>query len=1288
LKRFGRLGAAVLAVGVLTTLTFAGSGAGHGKKPKPGPLTDKAIMFASDGMRPDLMERYVDKGLMPTFKDLIKRGVRGNNGLLQGFPPNTGVGWHTLATGTWPGEHGSTNNTFHRTGAGFDTTTSFSTNGILQADTILQSAERSGKKVVAMEWVAARAFRPELQGPVVDFRTFIGGRGIALNFDLPGQPALANSFGVQYQRQDLAAAAGWTNVPASFSPAKEATFTQNNSQIPGNGLWNVYIYDSTNNGSVDYDRVVIVNSADAKDGSKSVANLARGDWADAKLKLVSGSLSGRTAGFYAKLIDLNSDASRFRIYFTSVQRVNATYNALGPAGSDAFAETLAADFPTSTAADFAPLEALIVDEDTYVEQGLMWKDSIFAYLHYIFETLDYEPDMLFLGNPVTDEFSHQFLGLLAPTDPDGRPNPYYDDVNGDGTKDGLLSKREGYIRAAYAEADETLGLGRELMGKRDTTVMASSDHGFAPQWLAINARKLLFETTVDGMSVHPSGNPAAVHSSGTPLSNCRAQPIPAPPGGTAPAELAKVCWAGGTAQIYVNPTLPTGTTYEEVRDAVIAKFSSLTDPATPGRQVILKVMKKEELRNVDGTDSLHPNRSGDVVVVSRPPYQFDAATAGQTIAFSQFFGQHGYLPDLVDLKRNINMHGTFVASGPGIQHFSAAKNGIRAIDVAPTLAFLMGIEGPQNARGKILFSIVEGSGDLREITILNVSDWHAQIPPSPSTEASDVVLGTNGLPSTDPPTPLGPTFALGGAAFLDTWFDEYREDVRNGELTLAGGDSFGGATPPIANAFGDKPVPPIMNMMGFDAEAVGNHSFDRGQEYYREELIPLADFPVISANVVCGQLEPGVCDKLGRTPDEWKPSATYRFGDVKVGVVGFTTEDTPSLLFPGNLGPFVLTDDITAVKNEAARLERQELDAIVALGHEGVNGGTLTAPVGPLVDIADAVDDNVDAVIGDHNDFQVLTTRPNGVLLTENRGKGIRFTRIRLVIDDDREQVIYKTADFHRPWNIGVTPDPAIQAVIDELREDLAPIFSVKIADSGVAIPRSDECGRADGRFCESKVGNFVTEAMLKTYAGAPNNAEFAITNSGGLRADLTCPDVINNDDFCPTYATPPPPFSITRGSVNGVLPFGNIVAIVPNVTGPELKTMLEHGISAMPAANGRFPQVAGLCFTYDIQQAAGSRVTSVVRQAANGSCTGAPVDLSAAGGPYRVIENDFMAFGGDGYPNFSSRMTTLDIMENVVGDYAALNSPINPTTLQNRIECTDSNLGAAPACPAKTAES
>jgi 2',3'-cyclic-nucleotide 2'-phosphodiesterase (5'-nucleotidase family) len=1278
-KRFSRSGAGVLALTMLSTLVFVSSSAGH-RSPVYSPAgkskefhsgdagsarTKKAILFSADGMRPDLVDRYADKRIMPTFRDLLKRGVSGDNGLLQGFPPNTGVGWHTLATGTWPGEHGSTNNTFHRTGAGFDTTSSFATTGILQADTLLQSAERAGKTVVAMEWVAARGLVPALQGPVVDFRTFIGGRGITLNFDLPGQPALANSFGVQYQRQDLAAATGWTNVPASHSPAKETTFTHNNSQVPGNGLWNVYIYDSTNNGSVNYDRVVIVNSADAKDGSKAVANIGRGQWADAKLTLASGALAGKTAGFYTKLLDLNADASRFRLYFTSVQRVNATYNALGPAGSDAFAETLARDFPTSTAADFAPLEALIVDEDTYVEQGLKWADSHFAYLRYIFQTLDVDADMLYLGTPITDEFQHQFSGLLVPRDIDGRRNPYFDNVDGMGSRDGRLDEREGYIRAAYHEADETLKLGLELMGKKDTTVMASSDHGFAPQWLAINARQILYETTVRNtvtgadVSVHPSGNPALTFPAppagpgGNPLSNCRAQLA---------GDLAKACWAGGTVQIYVNHVLPAGITYEAVRTAVRQAFAGLSDPGAANRpastnaQVISRIMNKEELRNVDGTDSLHPNRSGDVVVVSRPPYQFDAATLGQRIAFSQFFGQHGYLPNLVNLRRDVNMHGTFVAAGPGIRDRNDVK-GVRAIDVAPTLAFLMGIPAPENARGKIRFDIVTNTSDLRELTILHVSDWHGQI--VPLLEAAD---NTSGTP---------PTFAIGGSAFLKPWFDIYRKEAQGGQhITVTAGDSIG-ATPPISAFFGDRPAIEMMNRMGFGADGLGNHNFDVSEAYMRGTIAPLANFPFLSSNVV---------DAAGNTPPEWQKSRLFRFGgDLDLALIGFTNDDAKQLTRPTAWGPFVIPNSTDSVNAEIGKYlnrrgKRERAEVIVAMGHLGATAGSLSAPTGPAVDLADASGiSRLDAVIADHTDQQALSFRPNGVLLTENRSKGLRFTRLRLVADTDENKVVYKTADFHRPWNMGMTPDAAIQARIDALNEELRPILGTTIATSNVAVLRTDSCGNTAGRLCESLEGNIVTDAMRTTYL-----TDFAITNSGGLRADLTCPTTDISSDFCPAFT--PPPHPITRGSVLGVLPFGNQIVTL-SLNGAELKTMLENGVSLSHAgAQGRFPQVSGLCFRWDIQAAAGSRVSNVVRQAADGSCTGAPVDLTA-GSTYSLAQNDFMADGGDGYPVFRPRMTTREIMDEAVADYLTANSPVNPV-LQGRITCVDSNTAAPPACP------
>lgn len=1199
------------------------------------PHADKVIFFSADGMRPDLMEAYAVGGFMPTYADLLANGVRGDNGLIQGFPPNTGVGWYTLATGTWPGEHGSTNNTFHRTGATFTGRTSFATTGILQADTILQAAERAGKTVVSVEWVGSRGLVPALQGPVVDFRAFFSNRGILLNYDLPGQPAGANAFGVSYQRTGVAGvppltdASGWTNVPVSYSTAKQTQLKLTNTAFPApdnvDRFYDLYIYDSTDDATTNYDHVRVVPATASKNGNAFVANLMASEWADIKVTLTGGR-AGQTAGFYLKAIEIAPDLSQFRLYFTSIARANATYNALGPAGSASFEQTLNAIFPSSTAADFAPLEAGIVDEDTYVEQGLMWKDAHFAYLGYIFNTLGVAADLLMLGTPVTDEFSHQFMALVTPTDIDGDPNPYYDNADGLGPPDGRVAIREGYIRSAYEEADATLALGLALMDG-DTTVFASSDHGFAPQWYAVNARRVLYEASADGISLHASG--------ATATSNC----------GAAASDLAKACWAGGTVQIYVNPTLPAGTTYEEVRTAAVSAFTSLTDPANPGATVVDEIFLKEQLRNVDGSDSLHPNRSGDVVVVFRPPYQSDAATPGVKIAFSQFFGQHGYMPDLVDLAHNVNTHGTFVASGPGIHADKVIKD-VQAIDLAPTIAFLMDIPAPAQSRGDILYDIFVGGGQFREVTILNISDYHGQLVPLSETADS-----------------VGPSFAIGGAAFLDTWFDIYRAESSKqnvGTLLVAGGDSIG-ATPPISNFFGDTPTIEIMNMMGFTADGVGNHNFDAGFTYFRDTIIPLANYPFLTTNIVdqtTGQIP----------PNAWRPSLLLNLNGVKVALIGYSNEDIPSLIFPGNLGNNYVAPAAPAVSAEAAALAKKA-DVLVALGHLGATRGSVFAPTGPLADLANAVT-GVQVVIGDHTNFQVNATIA-GKLVVENLSKGVRFTEITIVTGPQGKPV-YMTAANHKPWNIGVTPDPDIQARIDELNAQLAPIFGTVIGNSTVFIPRTDACGNTAGRTCESLVGNVVADAMRMTYG-----TDFAITNSGGLRADLTCPTTDNLSDFCPPYT--PPPFPITRGQVLTVLPFGNVVVTL-SINGAELKTMLENGVSQMPAANGRFPQVSGLCFTYDIAAPAGSRVTGAVRQAADGTCTGPAIDLTAAS-TYTIAENDFMASGGDGYPNFISRMVTQDFMDEVASDYIAANTPISPA-IQGRISCT---TGGAPACPVVT---
>ena len=1257
----GKLAALAAALLILPTSLIIPAAAA---KPGPsGPLAAKALFFAADGMRPDRVDAYAASGSMPTMRGLTNSGVKGVNGMQPGFPPNTGVGWYTMMTGTWPSEHGSTNNTYHRSGeSNFNNRTSFSAlqsgQPTIQADTLAAAAERAGKKVAQIDWVGG--VQSAIAGPTVDFTNFFSTRGVLAAPLNATEQAGSAAFGISYQVAGFAPAAGWTNAPAgdaNVAPPQESTLlvgTTFAAQNPDR-TYHIYIYDSIDDDVAAYDTVLLVRSAAAKDASQASADLAVGDFNEIKLTGADGLIgprAGQTAGFYTKLIDLSTTAgsiSSFKIYFTSVQRVIATCStaactALNSPSGPGLENYLAHNFPTYIAGDFAPLEARVIDEDTYVEQGKELHNAYAtAVTNYILGTLQPNTDVAFVGFPTTDEVQHQFLALTVPTDTDGNPNPYYDDLEGNGTPDGLVATREAYIRDAYSDADATLAQARSLMGGNPTTFVGA-DHGFAPQWYAVNVAKAL-----EDLGYGPAQ-----------ASNCRA----------VAATLVKVCYAGGTAQLYIdlegrdpagaNAPQVTAANYETVRTSLINYFKNLDDPNLSGtQQVVEAVYKKEELRNVQGVDALHPNRSGDVIVVFRPPYQTDASTPGTLIAFSQFFGQHGYLPDMVDLADNINMHATFIAGGPGIRK-QAPVAGIRQIDVAPTIAFMLGIPGPQNARGKILTGLTTRN-NTKTYSILNISDFHAQLTPLTDTSDNLAAPGVNNVS------------AIGGSAFIKTWWDWYRGEATNGSLTLTGGDSFGGATPPISNFFNDVPGVEALNLMGVDAEAVGNHQFDRGEQFLRNELLPLAQFDVLSSNVVFPN---------GSTPAEWAKSAVYSLDGAKVGVIGFTTEATPELIFPGQLGPFQVRPIIAAINAEAARLRANGVKTIIAVGHEGATGGSIQNPTGPLAAIADGVV-GVDVVMGDHNDLQVNGVRPNGVLVTENRGKGLRFTRVSLVVDPSTKSVIYKTADFHRPWNIGVTPDAALQAQINDLTAQLGPILNVVVGSSSKPVPRADQCGGATGRLCESLEGNIGADAMITTFP----NIDFAIHNAGSLRADLTCPTTDQPSDFCPASLYPIPDgsgrYPITRGQVLGVLPFGNSIVKV-TITGVELKTILENGVSSMPAANGRFAQVAGLCFTYDIAAAAGSRVTSVVRANADGSCTTTVVELDA-NDSYDIVIPDFLAGGGDGYPNFTGRTTSGQLMDQAVADWIGANSPLSPVVRaapNGRINCADSNGATAPNCP------
>jgi 2',3'-cyclic-nucleotide 2'-phosphodiesterase (5'-nucleotidase family) len=518
------------------------------------------------------------------------------------------------------------------------------------------------------------------------------------------------------------------------------------------------------------------------------------------------------------------------------------------------------------------------------------------------------------------------------------------------------------------------------------------------------------------------------------------------------------------------------------------------------------------------------------------------------------------------------------------------------------------------------------------VQLVTISDWHGQIPP----------LTIGGV-------------QVGGAAALATYIKQAKEANPN-TLAFMAGDSFG-ATPPIASFFEEAPAVQTMNLMTIDADTFGNHNFDRGAAHL-QRMVDLAVFPFVSANLS------NVEENLSGV----EKSTHFNVGGVKVAVVGITNEEAPTLVKPGSLGTMEVTDSVEAANKRARQARRAGAELVVILTHKGIRGFEADGSAfGELIDFAHGVDsDLIDVIVGDHTDFQ-FSAVINGITVVENRSKGATWARINLTVGEDVETT---SVVIEQPLTAAVPPDPAVQALIDELNAQLAPILGTVIGQSTVAIPRSDSCGRADGRLCESLIGDVVTDAMRGTYG-----TDLAITNSGGLRDALTCPAAGGGSGFCPPAAQPP--FLITRGQVLAVLPFGNVVATT-FVTGAEVDAFLENGVSAMPGANGRFPQVSGLCFTYEITAPVGSRVTSIVRGAADGTCTAEPVLPSST---YTLAINDFMMTGGDGYPNVAFKSTTRNLMDADVADWITARGEIGPT-LQGRITCTDANGDAAPNCP------
>jgi len=420
-------------------------------------------------------------------------------------------------------------------------------------------------------------------------------------------------------------------------------------------------------------------------------------------------------------------------------------------------------------------------------------------------------------------------------------------------------------------------------------------------------------------------------------------------------------------------------------------------------------------------------------------------------------------------------------------------------------------------------------------------------------------------------------------------------------LLLDAGDALHGL--PFATVSEGEAVVRLMNAVGYDAMAVGNHDFNYGAARL-PELSALAEFEILSANVL---KEDGSALLPG--------TAVIEKGNVKFGIFGLTTPETVHKTNPANVAGLTFADPVETAKAQVAALEAEECTIIIGLMHIGLDE---TAGVTSKA-IAEQVE-GIDVIVDGHSH----TTLENGMWVNSTLivSAGEYIGNIGC-IDIDSEG--YAAATLLTEEDFGAADvSIEINALVTEITAEQDEMLNVVVGQTSVALEGARELVRTS----ETNLGNLAADAFRSV-----TGAEIALINAGGVRDSVPAGD-------------------ITAKQLVTVFPFGNYV-VTMDVTGEQLVAALENGVSRYPDADGRFPQVSGVTFRFDPDQPAGSRVFDV-------KVNGEAVDLTRT---YALATNDYIAVGGDEYPLAGVQVTgEYSAMEEILIEYIdSFEQPIAP---------------------------
>ncbi|EDU6748106.1 bifunctional UDP-sugar hydrolase/5'-nucleotidase [Salmonella enterica subsp. enterica serovar Thompson] len=482
-----------------------------------------------------------------------------------------------------------------------------------------------------------------------------------------------------------------------------------------------------------------------------------------------------------------------------------------------------------------------------------------------------------------------------------------------------------------------------------------------------------------------------------------------------------------------------------------------------------------------------------------------------------------------------------------------------------------------------------------------------------------------------------------GLAAQKTLVDSIRKEVAQeggSVLLLSGGDINTGV--PESDLQDAEPDFRGMNLIGYDAMAVGNHEFDNPLTVLRQQE-KWAKFPFLSANIY----QKSTGERL------FKPWAIFTRQDIKIAVIGLTTDDTAKI---GN--PEYFTDIEFRKPAEEAKVVIQELnmnekpDVIIATTHMGHydNGDHGSNAPGDVEMARSLPAGSLAMIVGGHSQDPVCMAsenkkqvnyvpgtpcapdKQNGIWIVqahewgkyvgradfEFRNGEMKMVNYQLIPVNLKKKVTWDNGKSERVlYTPEIAENPQMLSLLTPFQNKGKAQLEVKIGSVNGLL----EGDRSKVRFVQTNMGRVILAAQI-----ARTGADFGVMSGGGIRDSIEAGD-------------------ITYKSVLKVQPFGNIV-VYADMSGKEVVDYLT-AVAQMKPDSGAYPQFANVSFV-----AKEGKLTDL-------KIKGEPVDPAKT---YRMATLSFNATGGDGYPRIDKPgyVNTGFIDAEVLKEFIQQNSPLD----------------------------